>query len=251
MEPLAGLLAVDGAEHKLGDARARIDARLRADPDNPDLLLIAARTYAAAQDLGASEAALRKVIQAKPDNFTAYGLLGQVYLAERRLPEALVEFDRLASKQPDSIAAHTMAAMIVHTQNKLDEARKRYEKILEIDSRAPVAANNLAWILADSGENLDRALQLARSAAERIPNQPEVIDTVGWVYYKKQLGALAVPQFSGACSSIRRTRSTTSISAWPTCRLVMRSARGNRWSRRSRSFPTFPGPRRRARASPD
>ena len=88
-----------------------------------------------------------------------------------------------------------MAAMIVHTQNKLDEARKRYEKILEIDSRAPVAANNLAWIYADSGENLDYALQLARSAAERIPNQPEVIDTVGWVYYKKQLGALAVPQF--------------------------------------------------------
>ena len=40
--------------------------------------------------------------------------------------------------------------------------------------------------------NLDVALQLATSAKQRLPDDHSVDDTIGWVYYKKDLPLLAV-----------------------------------------------------------
>ena len=73
-----------------------------------------------------------------------------------------------------------------------------YEDALGIDSRATVAANNLAWILAESGEDLNRALELAKIAIASSPDVPEILDTLGWVYYKKDQPDLAIPIFRRA-----------------------------------------------------
>jgi Flp pilus assembly protein TadD len=48
-----------------------------------------------------------------------------------------------------------------------------------------VAANNLAWMLAESGGDLDEALRLAQVAQEKLPDLPNVLDTLAWVHYKK------------------------------------------------------------------
>ena len=56
----------------------------------------------------------------------------------------------------------------------------------------PIAANNLAAMLADNGENLDRALELAQTAKAQLPQNAQASDTLGWVYYKKGLGSLAI-----------------------------------------------------------
>ena len=77
-------------------------------------------------------------------------------------------------------------------QHEEREAKPRYEKALELDSHAAVAANNLAQMYADGNENLDVALQLAQTAKAGLPKAPEVDDTLGWVYYKKGLSALAI-----------------------------------------------------------
>jgi Flp pilus assembly protein TadD len=72
-------------------------------------------------------------------------------------------------------------------------AEKAYESALRIDPAAPVAANNLAYIYALRGSNLDIALQLAQAAQQKLPDDPTVSDTLGWVYYKKNLPELAIP----------------------------------------------------------
>ena len=46
--------------------------------------------------------------------------------------------------------------------------------------------------------NLDVALQLAQAAKSRLPNSPEVDDTLGWVYYKKGLNTLAIGSFQSS-----------------------------------------------------
>ncbi len=86
-----------------------------------------------------------------------------------------------------------MAAMILEAQGKQDEARRRYERLVEANPRAAVASNNLAWMYASRGEQLDRALQLAQAAKAELPDVPAVNDTLAYVYIKKQLGSLAVP----------------------------------------------------------
>jgi Flp pilus assembly protein TadD len=56
-----------------------------------------------------------------------------------------------------------------------------------------VASNNLAWMYASRGEQLDRALQLAQAAVAEVPDHPEFNDTLAFVYLKKHLPSLAVP----------------------------------------------------------
>jgi tetratricopeptide (TPR) repeat protein len=80
-------------------------------------------------------------------------------------------------------------------QDRLPEAQKKYERTLEIDPNAAVAANNLAWIYAEQNKNLDVALQLAQTAKSQLPDSAEVDDTLGWVYYQKGLATLAISSF--------------------------------------------------------
>jgi Flp pilus assembly protein TadD len=125
-------------------------------------------------------------------------MLARTYASRGRLDDALRQYDSVIQKQPKSVGARTMAALIVEAQGRRDEAVKRYESVLALDERAPVAANNLAFHLADRGTNLDKALQLAQAAIAAAPDVATVNDTLGWVYYKKNLQTLAVPAFEKA-----------------------------------------------------
>jgi Tfp pilus assembly protein PilF len=86
-----------------------------------------------------------------------------------------------------------MSGMILEAQGNRAEARKRYEQALARDARAGVSANNLAWILIESGESLDIALQFAQVAVASMPDSAEALDTLGWTYVKKNLPAQALP----------------------------------------------------------
>jgi len=63
--------------------------------------------------------------------------------------------------------------------------------ILTIDKGATVASNNLAYLYVERGQKLDQALQLAQAAKAGRPDDPDINDTLGWVYYKRGLPQLA------------------------------------------------------------
>ena len=88
-----------------------------------------------------------------------------------------------------------MVGMILQMQGRHEEAQKRYETVVQIDPGAAVAANNLAWLYAERGGNMDVALQLAQTAKSKLTDQPEVNDTLGWIYYKRGIAELAIPPF--------------------------------------------------------
>ena len=193
LDALAGLIALDLLAGKPADAHAKMDAHLAKAPVNSAALILAARTYAATRDMPRTEAVLRKAIDIDPSNLQAYGMLGQFYYAQGRIADGRTEFEKVVKRDPKSIPANTMLGIILEKQGHRDEARAKYESVLAIDSHAPVAANNLAWMYAESGEQLDVALQLARTASTGLPDQPEVADTLGWIYHKKGLPKLAIP----------------------------------------------------------
>ncbi len=137
-------------------------------------------------------------MQADPTNVQAFGFLGQLFLAQRKLPEALTEFQKVTEQQPRSVPAHTMVGMLLQATGRDDDAIRSYQRVLDIDETAPVAANNLAWMYAEGKGNLDIALQLAQRAQRRLPEQPEIADTLGWVHYKKEQYTQAVDAFKAA-----------------------------------------------------
>ena len=79
-----------------------------------------------------------------------------------------------------------MLGLLLHAQRDVPGAIEHYEKAVALDPRvAAPAANNLAWLYAENGENLDRALELAQIARAQLTGDAEPLDTLGWVYLKK------------------------------------------------------------------
>jgi len=58
-----------------------------------------------------------------------------------------------------------------------------------------LALNNLAYLNADSGKNLDQAMTFAQRAKQKAPDNPDVSDTLGYVYYQKNLNSEALRIF--------------------------------------------------------
>ena len=77
------------------------------------------------------------------------------------------------------------SGMIFEKLERWDDARRVYERELQVDGDNALAKNNLAWLLAEHGGNIDLALKLAQQAKEKLYDNPQVTDTIGWVYYKK------------------------------------------------------------------
>jgi hypothetical protein len=64
-----------------------------------------------------------------------------------------------------------------------------------------IAANNLAWLYATTGKgNIDEAVRLAQGVTQKYPNVAGFMDTLGWVYYKKNLHTAAIEQLRKAVS---------------------------------------------------
>jgi Flp pilus assembly protein TadD len=83
-------------------------------------------------------------------------------------------------------------AGIYQSQNKNNLAKENYQKVLKINPKFPPAANNLAYIYADENTNIDEALALAQMAKEALPDNPYMADTLGWVYYRKNVYTRAI-----------------------------------------------------------
>jgi tetratricopeptide (TPR) repeat protein len=192
MGALNGLVALDLVEGNRDAARRRIESRLNGTERNPELLFLAANTYLSLDDAARAESLLQQVLAANPKHVDAYGRLGALYWSQGRLGDAKTKFEEAARQLAKPVVAITFLGMLSQLQNNAAEARRHYERALQIDPQAAVAANNLASMYAENGENLDVALQLAQTATAQLPDHALATDTLGWVYYKKGLGTLAV-----------------------------------------------------------
>ena len=108
---------------------------------------------------------------------------------------ALASFEQAGNADPKSVQAFLNQALICDALDKKKEANDSYNKVLAIDPDNALALNNLAYMQADLGTNLDQAMTYAERAKKRAPENPDVSDTLGYVYYRKNLNGEAVRIF--------------------------------------------------------
>jgi len=63
--------------------------------------------------------------------------------------------------------------------------------------------------MAENGENLDKALSLAQMAKEKMPDDPYVSDTLGWIYVKKNAVLSGISQLEDAHKSLSNNPTIT------------------------------------------
>jgi tetratricopeptide (TPR) repeat protein len=193
LDAFGGLVGMDLKEKRFNEAFKRVETELAKRPDTVQLMQLAGMTYAQAGETTKAEQAFLRMVSVDPTSQTGYAMLAQLYVRQRRLDEARKQFETIAKRDPRSVGARTMIGVILEAQGKRQEAKKSYEETIAAVPAAPVVANNLAFLYAEDGQNLDTALQLASTAKKLLPESSEVDDTLGWVYYKKNLASLAIP----------------------------------------------------------
>ncbi|MBZ5499130.1 MAG: tetratricopeptide repeat protein [Acidobacteriia bacterium] len=145
-------------------------------------------------DLSGSEREFQKTIELNPQNYQAYIMLGQLNMQRNNIPQALKEVNQLIARNSKLAPAFLLKAFYLQLAKDVQGSMANYRKVLELDPENPYAANNLAWLLCENNMNLQEALSLARTARKKAPDDPEIADTLGWIYYKLKNHTLAVDQ---------------------------------------------------------
>jgi tetratricopeptide (TPR) repeat protein len=145
-----------------------------------------------------ADVSLRKALELDTNLMTAQLSLADVQLAEGKLDQAMEGLSKLAQQHSNFAPAQVQMGQISEIKQDWTSAASYYSKALAISPDDVVAKNNLAWVYAEHGGNIDVALKLAQEAKEMAPDNPDVSDTLGWILLKKQHYATAA-QLLGDC----------------------------------------------------
>jgi tetratricopeptide (TPR) repeat protein len=143
---------------------------------------------------------LRRAVQIDPSRESAIFALANQYAEEGRAtgvadPLNNPEIGNI-SKVADAGSSALIAALQADQRRDTSESVRQYEAAVRAGDPTGIASNNLAWAYAQEGKNLDRALALARHAAQLHPSDPAVLDTLGVVQVERR-------QFTDAIESLK------------------------------------------------
>jgi cellulose synthase operon protein C len=208
VEAMTALVGLDLATNRQAEAIKRVETALK-DPTPPSgVYVLAARVYSATGDAKKTEAMLLKAIEREPQRMQAYSLLGTLYARQNRLAEATTKFEEVVAHNPSSVSGGSMLGMLLDARGKTADAEREYRRVLALDPEAPVAANNLAWIYISSGRNVGEAFELAKTALRRLPDEPNVNDTLGWIYFKQGQTSTAIKHLEASIAKAPELAST-------------------------------------------
>lgn len=116
----------------------------------------------------------------------------QFVLAEAQLlrdagrnDEALVLLDKVLAQQPDQADVLYDAAMLAEKLGRLDVVESNLRRVIALRPDSAHAYNALGYTFADRNINLDEARSLLVKALELAPRDPFILDSMGWVLFRR------------------------------------------------------------------
>jgi tetratricopeptide (TPR) repeat protein len=137
----------------------------------------------------------KEVLKANGKATDVWIRLGALQRALGENDAALASFEQATNTDPQNVEAILQHAMMLETLGRKKEAADLYNRALGIDPNNALALNNLAFMNADTGTNLDQAMTFAERAKKQAPKSPDVSDTLGYVYFRKNLNTEALEIF--------------------------------------------------------
>ena len=192
---MIGLVETMASQNRMADAIKLLQDSISRQPDRRDFRLALANLYVRDQRYDDAVKLLQELLKTEPKSGD---LLLRLAETERRKGDvnAAIETFRLASQAaPADTRPLLQLGLLMDGTGRRDQAKPIYEQILKIQPDQPIALNNLAFIKAEEGQDLDEALTMAQRARQGLPNSPDVMDTLGWIYLKKNLSDDAIRTF--------------------------------------------------------
>ena len=183
---------------KPGEAIAATRRQIEISPGNPYFLMMLAELVNAVD--AASEEALALLENAReiaPDIPRIYEMMARMQIQRGETEKAIDNYSAMVKVNPDSVNGHMALGTLLERSGDIDGAMKAYRRALRVQPDFAPAANNLAWLIANSeNPDLGEALRLALVAMEARPDDPYITDTLGYIHYKRGSHQLALTQFA-------------------------------------------------------
>ncbi|MEE8475304.1 MAG: tetratricopeptide repeat protein, partial [Myxococcota bacterium] len=192
---LEALGSLDIRAGRVQEALDRLNQVIATRRAGPKILLLRANLLARTGDLDRAETDALRAFEAAPRLPGAVDLLFAIYREQGRLLDAQRSFEEAEAAGVLHAGARQLLARLYIVHGDVDKAMATLEKVVEDNPDMAEPKNDLAYLLAEEGTDLERALRLAKDAQGTLDDSPGAADTVGYVYYRKGLYAAALQQF--------------------------------------------------------
>jgi predicted Zn-dependent protease len=153
-----------------------------------DIMRAKARIYAMQLDYKQAESQYRKLLSAQPKDLEVRADLGDLLLRAGDLKRAEAEYSEIKKRVPNHPASYIKLSGLYSVQKKWDRAISELEQAVKVHPELWSTTNDLAYMLCEyrGGEkDLERALALVAKAKTLSPDNSAVLDTEGWILYRK------------------------------------------------------------------
>ncbi|MGB5645026.1 MAG: tetratricopeptide repeat protein [Gammaproteobacteria bacterium] len=119
-----------------------------------------------------------------PNRVRVYLAQGEILASKQRYAEALEMYSRALQQKPDDADLLYARALIAEKVDRIDITEADLLKLLSAQPENANALNALGYTLADRTERLEEARDYIKRAAELVPDDPAILDSLGWVSYR-------------------------------------------------------------------
>jgi Tfp pilus assembly protein PilF len=182
---LRGLVSYDLFRKQPAQALARLNAQIEKSPKNSGFYDLLAQFQIQNKNFDQAAATAQKAMQVNPDDSEAVTIYAQLQVKNGQAANAIGAWEQWSKTHPGNAAGLAVLGILEESRGDKRKAEDYYKRALQIKSEQPVAANNLAYMMLQNGENVDVALTLAQTARRLMPNSPNTADTLAWAYYRK------------------------------------------------------------------
>lgn len=182
---VAGLVETDLAQNRSEHALEWLDAELTHSHGAPAVRYLLASTALRSGKYDLAIDNFRELADQTPNSADALIDLADVYRLKGDIHNAIATLQKAVLLQPKDPRPSALLPFLLESENRIQEAKQVARRALAARPKDAVAMNNLAYLLAETGDSLDEAVKLSRAAVSQSPSNPVFLDTLGFVYLKR------------------------------------------------------------------
>lgn len=139
--------------------------------------------------LDASVEVLKALARTHSELPLVHSTMGDIFRQQEKYSEAIVAYDNALERTPAGTTRgkwflHYARAISYERQDKWEEAEADFRAALELEPEQPQVLNYLGYSLVEKQIKLDEALDMIERAVAGRPDSGFIVDSLGWVLYR-------------------------------------------------------------------
>ncbi|MBP6874805.1 MAG: tetratricopeptide repeat protein [Candidatus Eisenbacteria bacterium] len=174
------------SEGMIDSAMANATRLLALHPDDAEAWRVLAFGRVQMNELDEAVAALRQWAAADSVDAHPWLLLASIHRLRGEPVEGRDAIRKALRLDPGNADALLEWAAYLEEEDRIEEAESTLRPLIEADSSDARALNFVGYMLAERGRRLEEAEKYIQEAFDLDPDNPAILDSMGWLWYKKE-----------------------------------------------------------------